>query len=869
MIPRPSSVNLVSKLSSLIGLGLRLAPITSTSAAHTARLLAVPLLLKWNWAWGWGSGWRPSPSTPPSASTSTSTAHPLVTVHFRPSAAAAHLQVRAHFARVAAAQAHANPPLPTSASILKLKHRSSAHHSQPPWGTPTLTPPPPQPPPFYPALASAFPSGLGRAFYSTQQTPTPPTPPPPSLRSLLAHFQLKIRHFFRKPAPPPTSSSSPGSSDSSTAGDGASSSSSSTHRPWTADERLALISWLFVGNSLFILVGTTTFVSLALWLANSFQFDDVVAYALGWYVTRATGATVIFDGGLEPDWKEGRIHLRDVRVRRMHALDESTLEPHYYYEKGPFEEPLLLKGLAADDDDDEGDNDTSNHQDDDEVPPMPSSPTAALSRDENNFTKYDLSIASISVTLDLVHWLDGKGLVKTATVRGVRGIIDRRDVFWDESMPTIPIRRQHQPGDFEIADLQVDDLFVTVYNPQFRPYSVSVFHAELPQLRKQWLLYDVICATSLVGLFDNCLFSVHAPQLPVGAGGSSSSSLPVVGAGGSAASYASPLAASADGSEDDETSIPVSAIPRRISRLKIDNVPIDHLNYGTTGPFGWITGGTLDISATIHIPRQRRPQDVDKLLAQLMHELKASARDRITLDDLGRLPDKVQQVIREVPAGLLPDAFRSTPAHAAAAATAAAKAEARTPLVGPPTPPPTLAELAATATQPYLLMDLQLKFNNIRASVPLLPPSDPSTPSYLTTTALIRPVVAYMNAHRTAIPLACRLAMPLSDFDGAWTIYNAGLSDALATGVGKAMVDGFLDEAERARRIRKVGLWSVRTVAEGVAGVLSGGKGLVQFLEGVMRSQMRLAVQNEGALGGDGWEAGAYVWEMPPVERRR
>ena len=44
-------------------------------------------------------------------------------------------------------------------------------------------------------------------------------------------------------------------------------------RPWTMDHFVATFSWLVVGNALFFVVGTTTFVSLVLWVANTLQFQ--------------------------------------------------------------------------------------------------------------------------------------------------------------------------------------------------------------------------------------------------------------------------------------------------------------------------------------------------------------------------------------------------------------------------------------------------------------------------------------------------------------------------------------------------------------------------------------------------------------------
>lgn len=44
-------------------------------------------------------------------------------------------------------------------------------------------------------------------------------------------------------------------------------------RPWTLNDATALFSWLFLGHTVWLLVGTTSFVSLILWTANSLQFQ--------------------------------------------------------------------------------------------------------------------------------------------------------------------------------------------------------------------------------------------------------------------------------------------------------------------------------------------------------------------------------------------------------------------------------------------------------------------------------------------------------------------------------------------------------------------------------------------------------------------
>lgn len=38
---------------------------------------------------------------------------------------------------------------------------------------------------------------------------------------------------------------------------------------------------------------------------------------------------------------------------------------------------------------------------------------------------FDLNVDSVDVTLSLWRWLDGKGLIEDAVVKGVRGVIGR------------------------------------------------------------------------------------------------------------------------------------------------------------------------------------------------------------------------------------------------------------------------------------------------------------------------------------------------------------------------------------------------------------------------------------------------------------
>lgn len=49
--------------------------------------------------------------------------------------------------------------------------------------------------------------------------------------------------------------------------------------------------------------------------------------------------------------------------------------------------------------------------------------TPLLEDEDGNMSLFDLNIDSVDVTLSLWRWLDGKGLVEDAVVKGVRGIL--------------------------------------------------------------------------------------------------------------------------------------------------------------------------------------------------------------------------------------------------------------------------------------------------------------------------------------------------------------------------------------------------------------------------------------------------------------
>ncbi|TPX71395.1 hypothetical protein SpCBS45565_g01096 [Spizellomyces sp. 'palustris'] len=506
-------------------------------------------------------------------------------------------------------------------------------------------------------------------------------------------------------------------------------------RPWRADDVFAMFSWIFMGHTLFLLVGTTTFLSMLIGVANSLQFQAYLAKAISDYITQETGMKVSFESAIVPRWKEGVIRLENVSV----ACDDKT-----WMELKNAERAKL--GLA------------------------PYAPDEL----DTNWTYWDLTLRHIDVTLSLWRWLDGKGLIKECTLKGVRGVVDRRHITWSDDW--VPKRRDPQPGDFEITKFVVEDLLITIRNPNFRPYSVSIFNAELPQLRKHWLLYDIMRADIMNGMFDNCLFSVHKPQGP---------NLVL-----------------------DDTGKIKGGKWAKMSHLKLNGLPIDHLNAGIEGPFGWITKGFLDIDLQLLFPQT----DTDNLLDILRDEL-----EEITDTAL----DKLEAVISTHPetknrhASSIVRHYRAKHAAAAAIPPDHKDVELSEPRLEPdfssaPFSPPPSSSFRQSSKPPAMVMRWNVRLNDIKASVPLVSPHI----SYLNS-ALIRPIVAYLNAVKTSISISFNAKMDVSNFEGAWTIYQSSLVTILDEEVGRALTT--MVSAQRARHIKRIGMWSLASVTKHLA----------------------------------------------------
>lgn len=472
-------------------------------------------------------------------------------------------------------------------------------------------------------------------------------------------------------------------------------------RPFNVDEIGAFFSWFLLGHVLWIVLGTTTFFSLAIFAVNTVFAQETLARWVGNYLTKSSGIKVVFESAIVPKWGDGVITFKNVFISRRQGQGAGKVT------KGsPSTEAAAAAAVARAEKLKESGETVSVGANGDE------------DEEDTNYTQFDLSLDTINVTLSFTKWFNSKGLLRDVEIKGVRGVIDRTSVHYaGDYVDPRTYRHEHNPGDFEINSFKLEDLLVTVHQPRdFRPFSISIFSCDLPQLRRQWLFYDFLSANTMSGSFDESLFTIHPRQMHGHVGSQLGSALEVNG-------RATPW--------------------KKHSRLRIDGLNIDHLNRGVEGPFSWIHEGSVDIVADLMFPADN-DESIVKVMSDFYDRMEATVTsNRHT--QRGRASTRTNDI------NVYKDEDLTT----------------------------SIDSGSSDDDKRFLVMDLRVHLNDIRAAVPIFT----KDLSYVKN-ALVRPIVAYMNSRRTFIPINCRVVKRASEFDGSWTIFDSGLMDDLSAEVG-------------------------------------------------------------------------------------
>lgn len=196
---------------------------------------------------------------------------------------------------------------------------------------------------------------------------------------------------------------------------------------------------------------------------------------------------------------------------------------------------------------------------------------------------------------------------------------------------------------------------------------------------------------------------------------------------------------------------------KRVTSWRVDNLNIDNLNGGVEGPFSWITSGKVDMMGDIKINNKYK--------------------DRADKNWLFSNGDN-QEPFK--PGHFWKKALYQWQQH-----------------------------LNEEHESQELELNYYLKLHNVHAEVPII-----NENLNIWNSALIRPIVSYINNNNTYIQISCDVVKPVSDFDGSWTIYDSTLQDDLNEKVFDALQEFVVDEERRSLRLKKIGFWSLQLVLQ-------------------------------------------------------
>ncbi|ODV69523.1 mitochondrial distribution and morphology protein 31 [Hyphopichia burtonii NRRL Y-1933] len=480
-----------------------------------------------------------------------------------------------------------------------------------------------------------------------------------------------------------------------------------SNRPFNTDDYSALFSWLVMGNALLFFLATTTFFSLIIFTINTVFAQEFVARKVGEFITKNSKLTVTFEHAIVPGWSDGKISFRKCFVSRRPKNFKKFVKGSQAEAYAASQSQELEDDNAADEEYDDG-----------------------------NYTQFDLTIEEINVSLSFNKWVNGTGIVETMGIKGMRGVIDRTHVHWDPDDDATNYKNIYEPGDFEFEDFKMEDVLFELWQPNnFRHFNVAIYNCELSILRKHWLFYDFLNANIMSGSYDNSLFTIHKKQR--------------------FNDYNAPLM------NKSSTSNSISDTWKRITRLRVDSLNIDHLNTGLEGPFGWITDGKVDMIGDVMVPQDNKDLNVSELVKIIADSIKKEATRYKNPEVVSKKPNHHSRLASNT--SIEDDILK------------------------------------------YFVLDLTIKLNNVRATLPFKAPEL----TYINY-ALIRPIVAYINSKNTFIEVKSRIVKNIEDFSGSWTIYDSLLMDDISEEVYDSFVDYVADEEARLIRMKKVGFWSIQ-----------------------------------------------------------
>lgn len=286
------------------------------------------------------------------------------------------------------------------------------------------------------------------------------------------------------------------------------------NRPFSVDDFSALISWLVMGNVLWIILGTTTFGLVTMYSIHTFDNiwdtissknngnddDDndnektisdqsILGYITGSILSQGLGIKFEFKkGSVLPEWKDGMLRFKNFDVFSL----------------------------------------------------------------ENNENSLDIHarIEAMNISLSFSKWYEGNGLIHDIEIYGMNANVyklldesskievqqkaqtldsmalsfsrynDHYHDLHDEYLNDLQKHKQSQRTSFInpnyiLSNIKIHDSDIELYNSKssdVKPFKIAIFNCDLPKLRGDKLIIDFFNANNVTGAINDSMFTIHKKQ---------------------------------------------------------------------------------------------------------------------------------------------------------------------------------------------------------------------------------------------------------------------------------------------------------------------------------------------------------------------
>ncbi|ODV79577.1 uncharacterized protein CANTADRAFT_25525 [Suhomyces tanzawaensis NRRL Y-17324] len=314
----------------------------------------------------------------------------------------------------------------------------------------------------------------------------------------------------------------------------------------------AFISWLVMGNLLWIILGTTTFGLVAmycihyldnLWYKFS-QLEDeentndnsVLGTLTSMVLAHGLGMKIEFQkGNILPELREGKLRFRNFTVSSSVGQDE----------------------------------------------------------EEDKMYQFSAKVEAMDITLSFKKWYEGNGLINDMEIFGLHGEVFKSERLNttdnihesihfqydvnDYNLEALSVPPQPQAkvksfldSDYQLDHLKIRDSYFEIFSDSSKsnvPLRVTIFSCDLPQLRGDRVLIDFFNANNVSGALNDSMFTIHKRQNVTNYG---------------------------DTQEINEN---------KIVRCKINGINLGAISKSNPNlKFNWLVNGSAEITADITIP---------------------------------------------------------------------------------------------------------------------------------------------------------------------------------------------------------------------------------------------------------------------------